>query len=93
LRRKAATPSKAKPSSEIVAPPSGTATAVGPAWTLRSALTGWTRQNALAAKTSKSLSEDFIRRKSSIKHAGFNKMLHSPEHLKDVEICQQYGGH
>jgi hypothetical protein len=50
---------------------------VGPAWTVRSALAGWTRENAAtAAKMSKSLGEDFMHDGSSIDYAGFTSMLH-----------------
>ena len=62
MHRTAAEPSKAQPSREIVEPPSGTcSTWEGPAWTMGSALIGWTRESAAAAaKMSKSLSEDFM---------------------------------
>jgi hypothetical protein len=73
----AANANKADPSNGNVEPASGTGTTpfmeVGPACAVGLALTGWTRQNALAAKTSKSLSENFMLDKNSIKHASLNK--------------------
>ena len=61
MRRKAAAPSKARLSREIVEPLSGTFATVGPAWTTWFALAGWTTKNAvIAVKVSKSVSEDFI---------------------------------
>jgi hypothetical protein len=61
FRRKAATPSKAKPSREIVEPPSGTRFVVGRPEGARFAATGWARENAAAAaKASKSLDTVFM---------------------------------
>jgi hypothetical protein len=88
LRRKAATPSTAKPSKEIVEPPSGTLYTVGPAWTVRPALTGWTRKTAVAAtKKSKSLNEDFMHDKAAL---SIPMSLRGYMHLKDRKGCKEY---
>ena len=61
FRRNAATLSRARPRRDMVEPASGTLTAVGPAWTTRSAFTGKARAKVVAAvRTSRRVNEDFI---------------------------------